>query len=40
MAAAGQGDVIDLGLDVLPGVLPLRGDIDFIVEVAGVADIA
>ena len=36
--AAGQGDVVDLRLDVLPLVSLEGGDIDLIVEVADVAD--
>src|ERR1700723_1246578 len=35
--AVGKNDVIDLGLDVLPGVLAQRRDFYFIVEVADVA---
>ncbi len=36
--AVGEDDVVHLGLDVVPGILAQRGDIDFIVEVADVAD--
>ena len=36
--ARGQFDVVDLGLDVFPTILPHRRDVDFAVEVADVAN--